>query len=583
MASEHFVSVATMIDDLRNDDRDVRLVSMKSLLTITQTLGPERTRSELIPYITDFLDEDDEVLKAMASALGHMLNDVGGVHFAVALLTPLEMLCTLDEVSVRDEAISAFARIAKTIFTAEPKVPEQQSNVIAVVSRLATSDHPQSRCSACGLIGVPFKHASPGLKSELKAVFGKLCEDTEVMVRRAACVALGATMAAALEAQVTEFMVHYGKFCKDSNESVRLQAVAAAVALCPLVDEKGTAQIVATMKALSSDAGWRVKFMLADKLGALCNAWSAKDVSKAGLAIFNSLCNDNAPEIRAACVFNLPDVVAKLATDAAKRDAIVQACKLASDATPHVRNCLATALLKAAAHVGKDVWSSQVVPTCASLLQDADSQVRLAVVTSFGALTSSSSQASPPEDLRQVAQALIPVVVALSSDASWRVRETVVGQIAMVVQISQGAGAEDFVDVTVAALGDQVASVRAAAVLSCRGLLQAKGGAWGRTALLPKVVPLAQSKQYRPRAMLLEVVEKSIDVCEASFVKSDLMPIVVRGTADRVSNVRLMAARSVIAALQHKKMSKEDLATVLQQLRNDADIDVQDLSRNAPA
>lgn len=46
---------------------------MQSLGTIAVALGPERTRNELLPYILELLDDDEEVLLALAETLGSLL------------------------------------------------------------------------------------------------------------------------------------------------------------------------------------------------------------------------------------------------------------------------------------------------------------------------------------------------------------------------------------------------------------------------------------------------------------------------------------------------------------------------------
>ena len=44
--------IAVLIDELRNEDVQLRLNSIKKLSTIALALGVERTRSELIPFLT---------------------------------------------------------------------------------------------------------------------------------------------------------------------------------------------------------------------------------------------------------------------------------------------------------------------------------------------------------------------------------------------------------------------------------------------------------------------------------------------------------------------------------------------------
>ena len=53
--------IAVLIDELRNDDVQNRLNSIKKLSTIALALGEERTRTELIPFLTDTIYDEDEV------------------------------------------------------------------------------------------------------------------------------------------------------------------------------------------------------------------------------------------------------------------------------------------------------------------------------------------------------------------------------------------------------------------------------------------------------------------------------------------------------------------------------------------
>uniref|UniRef100_A0A8C0C0J4 Protein phosphatase 2 scaffold subunit Aalpha n=1 Tax=Buteo japonicus TaxID=224669 RepID=A0A8C0C0J4_9AVES len=59
----------------------LRLNSIKKLSTIALALGVERTRSELLPFLTDTIYDEDEVLLALAEQLGTFTALVGGPEF----------------------------------------------------------------------------------------------------------------------------------------------------------------------------------------------------------------------------------------------------------------------------------------------------------------------------------------------------------------------------------------------------------------------------------------------------------------------------------------------------------------------
>jgi serine/threonine-protein phosphatase 2A regulatory subunit A len=83
------------IDMLRGDDVSARVAAANRLEAVAAALGEERTRDELLPFITDGVDDEDEVLVAIASSLGKLLLHVGGPAHAHTLLPPLELLLTV--------------------------------------------------------------------------------------------------------------------------------------------------------------------------------------------------------------------------------------------------------------------------------------------------------------------------------------------------------------------------------------------------------------------------------------------------------------------------------------------------------
>lgn len=50
--------IAVLIDELRNEDVQLQLNSMRKLSTIALALGVERSRSELIPFLTDSMCDE---------------------------------------------------------------------------------------------------------------------------------------------------------------------------------------------------------------------------------------------------------------------------------------------------------------------------------------------------------------------------------------------------------------------------------------------------------------------------------------------------------------------------------------------
>lgn len=72
----------------------LRLNSIKKLSTIALALGIERTRSELIPFLTETIYDEDEVLLALAEQLGTFTPLVGGPEYVHCLLVRMDIVST---------------------------------------------------------------------------------------------------------------------------------------------------------------------------------------------------------------------------------------------------------------------------------------------------------------------------------------------------------------------------------------------------------------------------------------------------------------------------------------------------------
>lgn len=216
--------VAILIDELKHEDVQLRLNSVKRLSTIAKALGPERTKKELIPFLNgktknnndiikfeffwfwflfgffkkhenkktffffffnsvflienffvssknhfishifhlDLVDDEDEVLLALAEELGNFVDFVGGSEYAHVLLGPLQSLSAVEESSVRDKAVESLNKIADHI---PAKLFKEK--FLHLLKTLASADWFTSRSSATGLFKTAYPKVSDDVKKEL--------------------------------------------------------------------------------------------------------------------------------------------------------------------------------------------------------------------------------------------------------------------------------------------------------------------------------------------------------------------------------------------------------------------------------
>ena len=185
-------AVTQLIDDLRNTDLQVRLNSFRKIQLISQALGAARTRGELIPYLGEFCDDDDEVLLILAAHLGEMVDAVGGSEYAQVLLAPLEQLAGSEETAVREKAVASLAKIVEQV-----SEHTLMDHVLPLLRRAANADWFTNRISATALFPIiyprlPNPSQEDATKKELRTLYANLCKKEETpMVKRAAAANLG--------------------------------------------------------------------------------------------------------------------------------------------------------------------------------------------------------------------------------------------------------------------------------------------------------------------------------------------------------------------------------------------------------
>jgi len=174
-----------VLEDLKNEDITLRLNAIRRLGVISKALGPEKTRTELIPFLNgtcaifffslrlhtslinsclECLDDEDEVLLALAEELRTFVEAVGGKDFAHVLLQPLESLCSVEETVVREKAVESVVKVAE-------QLPNEaiEAHLVPLVRRLSGGDWFTPRTSACGIFAHTYPRVSTAIQTELRA------------------------------------------------------------------------------------------------------------------------------------------------------------------------------------------------------------------------------------------------------------------------------------------------------------------------------------------------------------------------------------------------------------------------------
>ncbi|XP_065322764.1 serine/threonine-protein phosphatase 2A 65 kDa regulatory subunit A alpha isoform-like [Gordionus sp. m RMFG-2023] len=585
--------IAVLIDELRNEDVQCRLNSIKKLSTIALALGPERTRSELVPFLTEAIYDEDEVLLALAEQLGQFTSLVGGPEYVQCLLPPLEGLATVEETIVRDKAVDSL-KILAALHT--PQALE--TYFVPLVKRLSTGDWFTSRTSGCGLYACTYPKVSTTTKTELRLNFRSLASDDTPMVRRAAAGKLS-EFAKVIEPEflTTDIIPILTALSQDDQDSVRLLTVEPSLVVAGLLSPADRDKLVVPLlKQACDDKSWRVRYVAADKITDIQKALSGFPISGAetgskpkgseechinassGLnsitPLFLNLIKDGETEVRASATNQIKDFCQNI--DPAERETFVISqvipCiqELVNDPHTAVKTALASVIMGLAPILGKEHTIEHLLPLFLAQLKDECPEVRLNIISNIESV-------NKVIGVKQLTQSLLPAVVELAEDTKWRVRLAIVEHMPLLANhLGKEFFDEKLNNLSMSWLVDHVYAIREAATQNLKNLVENFGKEWAQTAILPKLNALAQDKNYLHRMTALFAINVLASSLDADFVGKNLVPLCLQLSTDKVANVRFNVAKTfqkIHSSIQPDTMQNQ-VKPCLDKLAQDTDFDV---------
>ena len=418
-------SIALLIDQLKHDDLSLRVNSTRALVAIATALGPDRTRNELIPFLCESTDDEDEVLVVMAEQLGALQPCVGGVDQLHCLLEPLEALATVEESTVRDKAVASIRALA----TAMP-APDLVPHYMPLCRRLAGKDWFTARISACGLLAIAHARVPAPQQDELRGLFARLCRDDTPMVRRVAAANLGLLAEAVADATVIEreLLPLLTMLGEDDQDSVRLQTVDNCATFAGALREGVVeGRLMPVVLDVVQDRSWRVRWSAASKFERLCAALGSTITNGKLCPAYVALLQDVEAEVRAAAGFNVVAVAGLMELSTVLSQLLPCVQQLTLDASEHVRTALASGINDLAPILGREHTIEQLIPLLLNLLRDSSSEVRLNIIAKLDAI-------HRVIGVERLSQSLLPAIIDLAEDHKWRVRMAIIEHIPLLAQ-----------------------------------------------------------------------------------------------------------------------------------------------------
>lgn len=106
-----------------------------------------------------------------------------------------------------------------------------------------------------------------------------------------------------------------------------------------------------------------------------------------------------------------------------------------------------------------------------------------------------------------LSESLLPAIVELAEDKSWRVRQAIIEYIPLLAnQLGKPFFDEQLGNLCMSWLGDTVFSIREAATINLKKLTEVFGVEWSKSAIVPKVMGMGQHPNYLYRMTTVQAI-----------------------------------------------------------------------------
>lgn len=591
---EELYPIALLMDELRHDDVASRVQAMQRLDTIALSLGPERTRNELLPFLEDVIPEDeDEVISVAATQLSNFVPLVGGPQFATILLPLLEKISACEEPIVRDNAVNSLNLIASSL-----SINQLNNSFIPLINRLSKERWFSLHIAATGLFkSVITRLNSSSDRFNLLNLYNDLIHDDSPLVRKEAA----KNLPILINKLSTENLLNdvendnendnenlwsllnsmLSTILNDNQDSIKFLSVDIIISLLSSnYNSKDFDSYFANIIILINDPSWRVRYMVSNKLDSLLpilNDNSSNYLLKITPNLIN-LMKDNEAEVRKSITQNLTIIfklLKPLDNSLVESQLIPLVNQLSIDESEFVRESLALVIPNLSPILGKDLTINYLLPIFIEMLKDDYSNVRLNIISNLQIVNNVIG-------IQLLNESLIPAITSLANDKLWRIRLAIIEQIPL---LANQLGISFFNNnslsqLSINWLNDPVYSIRDAAVNNLAKLSQLFGIDWCNENVINKIQEIKSSKDFNnfiTRLTCLFTFTKLIDVVDLQTLQNSIAPFIFDLSNDKVPNIRFNVAKSLTKLAKKLNPNDQlllDLKSILQSLQNDQDPDV---------
>ena len=532
------ITSISLLEDLQSQETKIKINAIHNLRGISLALGCEATKKELLPYLKNCVnnEEEDEVLIELAKVLSNFLDCIGGKENIKDLLGLFEVILTIDEPTIRKEAINSLKETIQQI----GNIKYIEKDIMDIINKFYIVDDVNQKLSALNLIIVVYKDLNENNKKIVLEYLDNFSISDNISIKKEL---LSEITKITLLLSIDYIKKFIDVMMEDKNDTVKTDLLNIIISI------KNHKELVSMMDfiyelipKLSEDQNWRVRLTVIDNIIEILNFNNINyQFKQTVINIYLKLIEDPEAEIRNGCCLKLEEITKLLKNEVNFEKILKILEKLGKDPKNFVKNSLAENIFKICHLIDKVQITEYIFPLFNTLINDENLDIRINLINNL-------CQLSDIFEPTTILDKIIPSIVEISSNKSWRIRTKIINIIQIIATklYIQNTFIHYILNICLNFLTDHVYAIREAGCkLLCNIYKNVKDSEFERR-LIEKLNEMSNSSNYLIRntcGMFIKYfIEKINDKIYFDFFEKKLINIVYKLTVDKISNVRITCA-----------------------------------------
>ena len=532
------ITSISLLEDLQSQETKVKINAIQNLRGISLALGCEATKKELLPYLKNCVnnEEEDEVLIELAKILSNFLDCIGGKQNIKDLLGLFEVILSIDEPTIRKEAINSLKETIKQIGS----IKYIEKDLMDIINKFYLVDDVNQKLSALNLIILVYKDLNDNNKKIVLDYLDNFAINDNITIKKELLNEI---------TKITSFLsIDYIKkfinlMLKDKNDTVKIDLIHVIISI---KEHKNLLSIMdfiyELIPKLSEDQNWRVRLTVINNLSELLKFPNINyQFKQIVINIFIKLLDDEEAEIRNACCLKLEEIT-KLLKNEINFDKILKSLeKFEKDPKNFVKVTLSENIFKICSLIDKRQINEYIFPAFSKLINDENLDIRINLINNI-------SQLSKIVDVNTILEKIIPSIIEISGNNSWRIRNKIINIIPVLTTnlYNQQIFMKDILPICLNYLTDHVFAIREAGCKLITNIYKDVKNSELENKLVEKLNEMSNSSNYLIRntcgIFIKYYIEKINDKIYFDFFEKKLIQIIYKLTNDKISNVRITCA-----------------------------------------